>query len=321
MTLMTPARLAHEIDRFVEFKRALGRAYGHEACILRRFERFARQHAHRQHRASVDLEPTVKAWLLRAPGRSPATVSLDLAVVRQLCLHRRRRDSHSFVPDPALAPRPRSHFVPHIFSYPQVRRLLRAAGEPRYGNARILAPTVRTFMLVLYCTGVRFGEARRLSMSDVDLDQNVFTVRDSKGRTRLVPFGADLARAIRAYLAQSQSLVGRATERAALFIDRRGAPLKKSGIQEIFITLLRQAGLKPPRGHGGARPYDFRHTFAVHRLTEWYRKGLDVQARLPELSAYMGHLNVLGTEVYLHATAELLRRASRRLKRRLESAP
>ena len=66
----------------------------------------------------------------------------------------------------------------------------------------------------------------------------------------------------------------------------------------------------------GPRPYDVRHAFAVHRLTDWNRKGLDVHARLPWLSAYMGHSNVLGTEDYLHATPELLRLASRRFEKR-----
>jgi integrase len=132
-----------------------------------------------------------------------------------------------------------------------------------------------------------------------------------------VPFGVDLAREIRHYLDDSPCHVRSGSNRTNLFVDRYGEPLKKTAIQYIFTTLLRKEGLKPPRGRMGARPYDFRHAFAVHRLTDWYHKGIDVHARLPWLSAYMGHLNVLGTEVYLHATPELLQLASQRLKRRL----
>ncbi len=61
-----------------------------------------------------------------------------------------------------------------------------------------------------------------------------------------------------------------------------------------------------------------RHTFAVHRLTQWYEQDVDIHARLPWLSAYMGHNNVLGTEVYLHATPELLQIASDRFARRVQ---
>ncbi len=74
--------------------------------------------------------------------------------------------------------------------------------------------------------------------------------------------------------------------------------------------------MKPRRDRAGPRPYDFRHTFAVHRLMAWYHKGVDLHAHLPWLSAYMGHDNLLGTETYLTATPELLRVASNRFAHR-----
>jgi integrase len=79
------------------------------------------------------------------------------------------------------------------------------------------------------------------------------------------------------------------------------------------------AGLKPAGGRSGPRPYDLRHTFAVHRLQRWYRAGIDIHARLAWLSAYMGHDDILGTETYLTATPELLAVAARRLQRRFSS--
>ena len=86
---------------------------------------------------------------------------------------------------------------------------------------------------------------------------------------------------------------------------------------ETVRRLLRAAGLKPPFGRVGPRPYDFRHTYAVHRLTRWYREGVDVNSRLPWLSAYMGHDDILGTESYLTATPELLAIASGRFEQHL----
>lgn len=66
----------------------------------------------------------------------------------------------------------------------------------------------------------------------------------------------------------------------------------------------------------GPRPYDWRHTFAVHRLTRWYRQGVDLHARLPWLSTYMGHDDILGTETYLTVTPELLGLAGHRFRLR-----
>jgi hypothetical protein len=59
-----------------------------------------------------------------------------------------------------------------------------------------------------------------------------------------------------------------------------------------------------------------RHTFAVHRLTRWYREGVDLHGHLPWLSAYLGHVDLLGTETYLTATPELLALAGERFRRR-----
>jgi hypothetical protein len=52
----------------------------------------------------------------------------------------------------------------------------------------------------------------------------------------------------------------------------------------------------------------------VHRLTAWAVDGVDVHALLPQLSAYLGHVNVLGTEVYIKATPQLLELASQRFE-------
>ena len=53
----------------------------------------------------------------------------------------------------------------------------------------------------------------------------------------------------------------------------------------------------------------------MHRLVTWYREGVDVQACLPLLSSYLGHVNVSGTQTYLTMTPELLAEASKRFER------
>lgn len=64
------------------------------------------------------------------------------------------------------------------------------------------------------------------------------------------------------------------------------------------------------------RLHDLRHTFAVHRLIEWYRQGADVQKLLPQLSVYLGHCCLSSTQAYLNMTPELLQQVSDMLSRR-----
>jgi site-specific recombinase XerD len=194
---------------------------------------------------------------------------------------------------------------------------LEAAG--RHQGRNFWPDLLRLLILTTYCTGLRLGETVRLRCVDVDLRTRVLHIRASKGRTRLVPFGADLAREFHQYLPQREEMLRRKRQdRAdALFIGRYGRAITLKATSDILRRMLRQMGLKRPRGRIGPRPYDLRHAFAVHRLTAWYREGADIHARLPWLSAYMGHVSVLGTETYLHATPELLQFASDRFARRV----
>jgi integrase/recombinase XerD len=63
------------------------------------------------------------------------------------------------------------------------------------------------------------------------------------------------------------------------------------------------------------RVHDLRHTFAVHRLTEWYRQNANVQRLLPALCTYLGHAELGSTQRYLTMTPELLEQANRRFER------
>lgn len=322
MTTLTLKELASDVQDFLKFKRAMGYSYVRGEFMLASLMRFAckRLPAGSTRRTKISLEEITQAWLSRTENRKGNTVALELSVVRQLCLHRRRRDPHGFVPEQAWAPKTELPFLPYIFSRQQVHRLLVAAS--RYRRRNIGPVLMRVLLLTLYCTGLRFGEAVRLKLSDVDLQRRTFFIRESKGRSRIVAFGDDLAREIEVWLVERKRLVSvrGAEDPDALFLRRNGHVLSIHAAGAALTQLVRDEGLKPSRGRLGPRPYDWRHAFAVHRLTDWYRKKVDIHARLPWLSAYMGHVNVLGTEVYLHATPELLRLASQRFAGRLQSA-
>jgi integrase len=185
--------------------------------------------------------------------------------------------------------------------------------------------TYRTLILILYCTGLRFGEALRLRLRDLDLATGTLFVLESKGRSRWVPCHRSLCRELRRYLVIRRAFAPAGPDdRLFVGTDRTRLPttnLTTKTASDTVRRLLRTAGLKPAVGRMGPRPYDFRHAFAVHRLTRWYRAGVDLHARLPWLSAYMGHDDLLGTETYLSATPELLALAGGRFRRRYATAP
>jgi len=305
------AILARDAAQFLAFKRAMGMGYRRAEFVLASFVRFVREP---YGDSPVSLEQVVTRWATRIEGRKAVTVANEFGVVRQLCLFRRRSDPRAFVPDHAVAPVKESVFVPYIFSREEVLALLDAA--TRHEGRNMWGAVLRSLTLVLYCTGMRLGEATRLRLDDVDLHRGVLTVQRSKGRSRLLAIRDDLVAELRQYLRRREDILvaSGASTSPALFVRRDGSALTVRAASDAFRGLLRDLELKPLRGRCGARPYEFRHAFAVHRLTAWAVEGVDVHAKLPWLSAYLGHQNVLGTEVYLKATPQLLQLASQRFE-------
>lgn len=312
---VTADQLAREAQEFLRFKRAMGIPYRRAEFVLNAFVRFVRQHS--GDHGEVRLDGAITRWCARVAGRKAVTVANEFGVVRQLCLYRRRHDPSSYVPEHALAPIKASVFLPYIFSHDEVRRILAAAGS--HGGRFIWAAMLRTLILVLYCTGLRLGEAVRLRTLDVDLERRTLMIQRSKGRSRIVAIRADLVAALRGYAAERQRLVRgcRRLDPEAFFVRLDASPLTVPSASNAIRRLLRQLGIKPPGGRVGARPYEFRHALAVHRLTAWASDGVDIHAKLPLLSAYLGHQNIIGTEVYLKATPQLLELASSRFEQHL----
>lgn len=310
-TKVTAATLAHDATQFLAFKRAMGMGYRRAEFVLNSFVRFVRD---RYGERQVPLDQAVTQWATRIEGRKAITVGNEFGVVRQLCLFRRRSDPYGFVPEHAVAPVKESVFVPYIFSREEVLALVDAA--TRHEGRNMWGAMLRALTLVLYCTGMRLGEATRLHLIDVDLRTAVLTVQRSKGRSRILAIRDDLVVELRQYLRQRADVLAASggDDPLTLFVRRDGSALTVCAASGALRRLLRDLGLKPPRGRSGARPYEFRHAFAVHRLTAWAVEGTDVHAKLPWLSAYLGHQNVLGTEVYLKATPELLQLASQRFE-------
>ena len=318
MTMATAKHLAEDAQEFLRFKRAMGIAYRRGEFVLNSFIRFVAKRWGDD--GEVELQDAISRWCARVAGRKAVTLANEFGVVRQLCLFRRRHDPTSYVPEHALAPVKESSFLPYIFSHDDVRQILVLASS--HHGRFIWAAMLHTLILLLYCTGLRLGEAVRLRMTDVDLDRGILTIQHSKGRSRLVPIRPDLVAELRHYAAERQKLLDtrRRSDPEAFFLRLDASPLNIWSASEAIRRMLRRLGLKPPVGRVGARPYEFRHAFAVHRLTVWAEEGVDIHAKLPLLSAYLGHQNIIGTEMYLKATPQLLELASEQFEQHLHNA-
>jgi integrase/recombinase XerD len=306
-------KLQQAVDQYVAHKRSLGMQCKTIARILRAFCKTTGDISLDQMREEV-----VSAFIY---GRGPVTSTLHnkLSVLRGLYRYLLRRGYVTISPLPIQVPKEPEGLIPYIYSKEELARVLKLADKQRhcYQHPNKLEPhTMRALILLLYGAGLRISEALRLTLADVDLQQHILTIRETKFyKTRLVPLGPDLTEALTAYVAARQEWRHPAPPEAFLLLTRHSLPVCVQLAEENFKRLCRQAGVRRRDASRFApRLHDLRHSFAVHRLTACYREGGNVQQLILRLSTYLGHVDLDSTQRYLTLTPELLSQASNRFE-------
>lgn len=251
---------------------------------------------------------------LDGPHTGPGTWLHKYGILRVFFDYWRRRGRLEKLPMPPAGPKYTSSFLPYIFTRQELRSLLDAVPRcQQRPHCYMSAVTFRTILLFLYGTGMRVGEAVKLRLAEVDLENGVIMIRGTKFyKSRLVPLGRDVHRLLLDYVASP----GRRNQGdQPLFQSKIRGAIKRAVVETSFRRLRRLAGVhRSDTSSYQPRVHDLRHTFAVHRVMGWYRQDADVQSLLPALSTYLGHVNLAATQRYLTMTPELLGEANRRFQ-------
>ena len=300
--------LREALDDYLTLRRSLGYKLESAGSVLRSFVAFAE----RVGAATITTELAVR-WATQPLEASPIWLVHRLSAVRGFARYLHTLDPATEVPPAELLSAPGYQPTPpYRYSDADIAALLAAA---RRLIPPLRAATFETLLGLLAVTGLRIGEAMRLDRDDINWGEGLLIVRSSKfGRSREVVCHNTTVEALRCYSARRDQLCPRPTSES-FFVSTSGRRLIHHTVYATFNKLVVEAGLDP--GPSGRRPrvHDLRHSFAVGTLVRWYRDGGDVQARLPLLSTYLGHIRPSSTFWYLTASPELLALAAERLGR------
>lgn len=307
--------LGPTISRYLALKRALGRRYAAESDVFRHLDRFLAT----ANRANSDLTAdTFIDWCQSQTHLTSGVRRFRMRVVRNLCLYRRRTEPRCFAPDASQFPPLHQPGQPYIFTESKITELIRATATLEPTSMSPLRPEVfRLATALLYTTGLRRGELLHMTVGDYDPRERTLLVRHTKfHKSRLLPLSDDATRELQTYLeARRARRISTEADVPLLWNRHRGGNAYTGvGLGDGFRTLFNITRILTPSGRL-PRIHDFRHAFAVHALLRWYREGADVQARLPALATYMGHVSIVSTQYYLRFVEELAGCASERFAR------
>lgn len=290
--------LRAHLDAFLEQKRAVGFPYQKGMDILQAFDRFCAMHDADAHTLTRTL---VLAWAQRRPEESVNALTRRLTPIRQFAKFLNGRGIPAYVL-PTGIPGRQIRYVPHVYTAEELAAFFRAADQLPYDpHSPVRHWVVPVIFRLVYCCGLRAGEAVRLTVDDVDLATGTLHIRAAKGRKdRRVPLAPDVWALCRVY----DVLVRRRwPDRVAFFPNLRGGHYSVDFLEYAFHAVWANAGLGPVSGNP-PRVHDFRHSFAVHRLNQWVRDQRQVAALLPYLTMYLGHAHLSETDYYLHLVPE-----------------
>ena len=179
--------LREAIERYILWRKAHGAKFTSGANLLRQLLR------HADGDAECDAVSTAQVLAFLA-GAGPLTRHRENKYysLAGFWRHAISRGHATRSPLPDNEPRSPVRAPPYIYSRDELRRLLDPAiiETSRRGAVQLDAVTFRTLLLLLYGAGLRFSEATRLTLADVDLAEAILTIRVTKFyKSRLVPVG------------------------------------------------------------------------------------------------------------------------------------
>ena len=294
---------AHSISDYLTFKESLGEKTISPGNILRQFDRYC---------SSIDLDKEcltndlIGSWLLTYPNDKKTTHSNRISVLRGFAKYLSTvNEDETWQPIKKFGGS-NNKYVPYIYSFDEIKRIISVADTltKSFGNSRMneIFPAI---IRMLYCCGLRLGEALSLKLKDVDLENGILIIRGAKfGKDRKIPISDSLLLYLRKYCARNKDFIG-IDSNNYFFPTSRGEQYSHSAIYEVFRTVLWNANISHQGKGKGPRLHDFRHTFAVHSLKKSAEQGEEIYSVLTRLMVYLGHEKITSTEYYLCLTADV----------------
>jgi integrase len=284
----------------IEQKHALGFPYRSSEDYLRQFDLMCLKEFPNE---TVFTREIGQRWGTIRDTEKRVSFQDRMAPIRELAKYMLRLGVNAYIVEPMAIPAAVKRSIPHIFTDSELSSFFAATDNLEYNErGKIRHLIVPVIFRLMYCCGLRPHEARLIKKENIDFLSKTLKIPESKGhKDRMVVMPNDVWPLVEKYLSLTQE---KFSENEYLFPNWRVNSFFSHGwLNAMFWLCWNKSGIKGFSGNSPT-PYCFRHTFATKRLYTWMKEGKDLEAYLPYLSAYMGHVHFSHTAYYIHLVPE-----------------
>ena len=291
--------MAEQMESFLAYKEAAGYQRRSFEKRLVQFDRFCME------RNITDVSFTKEdatAWKQKRTCEAETTHYSRVNFAKNFLVYLSRKGFDVYVPQNVKSIP--TDFKPHIYTDDEIIRYFYAVDtySPDKGNKKNLIQLPVLFRL-LYCCGTRINETLGIRKKDVDLENGIIALYETKNDcARYIVLTDELKDLMAQYADKMFYLL---EDTGYIFTTANGKRLSGESVYELHRKFLNKAGI-PYIGNGnGPRIHDWRHTFAVRSFKQMVDSGIDLYVALPVLSTYLGHKTIYATEKYLRLTVSI----------------
>jgi len=284
-----------ELNAYLDAKVAAGFQERSFTIRLRVFDNFCKQHALD---APVFTEELANEWYKRRANEASTTHYSRINAIKHFLIYLQKQGYEVHITRDISSKK--TQFQPHIYSEDETKRYFQAVDsfEPRANKKNSLQYPV--LFRLLYCCGIRIDEALRIRKKDVDLEDGIIKLIETKNnRERFIVLGDSMGSLVRRYADKCFYLL---SDGDYIFRSANGGRCHYDTIYDHHRLFLKSANIPYIGNSEGPRIHDWRHTFSVYSFKQMIDAGMDMYVALPILSTYLGHKTILATEGYIRLT-------------------
>nr|DAE55248.1 MAG TPA: SITE SPECIFIC RECOMBINASE XERD [Caudoviricetes sp.] len=305
-------RLDEMTELYISYRQSLGEKFKTNAQALRHFIKYIGNDTNPDDLTIGQYE----SYLYYPTGKVTASWFIRHTALKGMFQWAMSRGIINGIPLPMDLPKRLGHMIPYIYSKTELKCLFTSAMEYQKNRSVIYPECLKMILQLTYFLGLRLHETMSLKIRDLNLPESYVYIRESKFyKSRIVTYDYKVGELICDFLKWREEH-GMCTEsESRLFLNRKGLEMQIDTVRGSFERIRKHAGIsRSDKSPFQPRIHDLRHTFAVNRLTAWYKENKDVQKLLPVLSTYLGHKHLSHTSVYLTMTDGLLEEANKRFE-------